>query len=187
MEREYFDGLYAADPDPWRFATSDYEREKYADTVAALEGRRYSRGLEVGCSIGVLTRRLAAQCDDLLAVDLSELAVASARERLTDLAGVRVQCRSLPEEMPGGPFDLIVCSEVLYYWSRDLLLEALDELTMRLEPGGSLLAVHWRPRTRTYPLQGEEVHALLREHPALRLAFSEEHEHYLIDRFDRHA
>ena len=48
--------------------------------------------------------------------------------------------------------------------------------------------MHWRPRTRTYPLQGEEVHALLREHSGRdRLAFPCEHEHYLLDRFDRHA
>jgi SAM-dependent methyltransferase len=70
----------------------------------------------------------------------------------------------LPEELPAGPFDLIVCSEVLYYWSRDLLLAALPPMVAALAPGGSLLAVHWRPGTRTYPLLGDEVHDLLAEH-----------------------
>ena len=32
----YFERLYARDPDPWRFATSEYERDKYAATLAAL-------------------------------------------------------------------------------------------------------------------------------------------------------
>ena len=32
----YFEQLYASDPDPWRFATSDYERDKYAATLDAL-------------------------------------------------------------------------------------------------------------------------------------------------------
>ena len=43
----YFEGLYAADPDPWRFATSDYERDKYAATLAALPRRHYARALDV--------------------------------------------------------------------------------------------------------------------------------------------
>ena len=121
LERDYFEDLYAADRDPWRFATSAYERDKYARTVAALEGRRFARGLEVGCSIGVLTERLAGSCDELLAVDVSERAVATARERLAGRHGVEVECRSLPEETPDGPFDLIVCSEVLYYFDAELL------------------------------------------------------------------
>ena len=187
LGRDYFEGLYAADPDPWGFETSEYEREKYSRTVAALEGRRFARGLEVGCSIGVLTRRLAGSCDALLAVDVSERAVAAARERLGGLPGVRVEERSLPEDMPDGPFDLVVCSEVLYYWDAALLTEALDGLGPRMDPGGSLLAVHWRPPTETYPLQGEEVHDLLRRRPEFELGFSEVNEHYLLERFDRPA
>jgi len=59
----YFDALYAASPDPWAFETSAYERAKYAATLDALPARRYRRALEVGCSIGVLTRQLADRCD----------------------------------------------------------------------------------------------------------------------------
>ena len=60
----FFDDLYAADPDPWDFETSPYEAAKYDATIAALEGRRFASGLEIGCSIGVLTDRLRAHCDD---------------------------------------------------------------------------------------------------------------------------
>jgi hypothetical protein len=56
----YFDALYARDPDPWRFATSDYERAKYRATLAALPGPLLGAALEVGCSIGVLTRHCPA-------------------------------------------------------------------------------------------------------------------------------
>ncbi|MFC7609312.1 SAM-dependent methyltransferase [Teichococcus aestuarii] len=59
----YFEALYAADPDPWRFRDSAYEAGKYAATLAALERPRYGRVLEVGCSIGVLTKQLAGRCD----------------------------------------------------------------------------------------------------------------------------
>ena len=43
-----FDALYAGDPDPWGFETSDYEHRKYDATLAALGARRFERALEVG-------------------------------------------------------------------------------------------------------------------------------------------
>ena len=33
LRPEYFDALYAADPDPWNFAASPYEQDKYALTL----------------------------------------------------------------------------------------------------------------------------------------------------------
>jgi hypothetical protein len=33
LSPEYFDALYAADPDPWKFAASPYERAKYTLTL----------------------------------------------------------------------------------------------------------------------------------------------------------
>ena len=71
---EFFERLYAAEPDPWGFETSAYERAKYDATIAALPPGPISTALEVGCSIGVLTERLARRCDRLLAVDVSEAA-----------------------------------------------------------------------------------------------------------------
>ncbi|RYI86437.1 MAG: hypothetical protein EON47_22590, partial [Acetobacteraceae bacterium] len=74
----YFDALYAATPDPWAFASSDYEREKYAATLAALPRPHYARVLEIGCSIGVLTRMLAGRGDAVVALDVAETALAAA-------------------------------------------------------------------------------------------------------------
>jgi predicted TPR repeat methyltransferase len=184
LDREYFEELYAASPDPWNFETSDYEREKYAHTLGALGGRRFRRALEAGASIGVFTRMLADTCDELLAVDVSEKAVAAARERLEGLDHVRVERRTLPEEMPGGPFDLIVASEVLYYFPREEMLAMLDGFERVLAPGGALLAVHWRRETRTYPLQGDEVHALLPAHTGLVPTASVTEPDYRLDLFE---
>ena len=171
---EFFDELYAGDPDPWGFATSEYERAKYYATIAALEGRRYGRGLEIGCSIGVLTQRLAHHVDELLAVDVSEAALAQARARNPD---VRVERREIPEEFPDGRFDLIVCSEVLYY----LDLPAFEQTLERLQ--GTVLAVHWRHPTKRYPLPGDEVHERLR-HRFGPPAYSRTTPDYRLDRFD---
>ena len=167
LDREYFENLYGQSPDPWGFETSPYEREKYERTLGVLQGRRYQCALEIGCSIGVFTTMIAPLCDKLWAVDVSERAVDTARERLAGFLHVQVEQRRLPEETPEGPFDLIVASEVLYYWPKEVLLAALRRFEEVLAPGGVLLAVHWRKETKTYPLQGDEVHALLMEHTHL--------------------
>jgi predicted TPR repeat methyltransferase len=167
LGREYFEGLYAESKDPWNFEASEYEQNKYARTLAVLGERTFRRALEAGASIGVFTEMLADRCDELLAVDVSERAVAEARRRLSGRRHVRVERRTLPEEMPDGPFDLIVASEVLYYFPREEMLTVLRGFERELAPGGILLAVHWRRKTETYPLQGDEVHDLLVEHTRL--------------------
>ena len=187
IEPDWFEDLYRTDPDPWGFATSPYEQAKYARTLDALgpADRRFARAFEAGCSIGVFTRLLAPRCDDLLAVDASPTAVAHARDRLAAYDHVRVDHRVLPEDLPEGPFDLVVCSELLYYWSADPLRELLARLESLVSPGGSLLAVHWRPQTTTYPLRGDEVHRILADETRLVHAFGLVETRYLIDRYDR--
>ena len=187
LDREYFEELYAASPDPWNFETSDYEREKYRRTLSVLGDQRFRRALEAGSSIGVFTRMLAGLCEELLAVDVSEKAVEAARERLKGFEHVRVERRTLPEEMPEGPFDLIVASEVLYYFPREEMLAMLDGFETVLAPGGALIAVHWRRETRTYPLQGDEVHGLLAAHTSLTLTESVAEPDYRLDLFEDQA
>ena len=184
LDREYFENLYAASSDPWDFETSPYERRKYERTLGILARRRYHRALEVGCSIGIFTEMLAPLCDELLAVDVSERAVAAARERLASFPHARVERLTLPEEMPEGPFELVVASEVLYYWPKDVMLAALRRFEEVLAPGGALLAVHWRKETRTYPLQGDEVHELLLRHTRLTNIATIIEPEYRLDLFE---
>ena len=184
LGRDYFEGLYAASRDPWNFETSDYEREKYRRTLDVLGDRRFRRALEAGASIGVLTAMLAGRCDELLAVDVSEKAVAAAQERLKEQAHVRVERRTLPEETPEGPFDLILASEVLYYFTREEMLAMLYAFETILAPGGVLLAVHWRRETQTYPLQGDEVHELLAANTRLTLTQAVAEPDYRLDLFE---
>jgi SAM-dependent methyltransferase len=150
----YFEALYAGDPDPWRFASSDYEREKYAATLAALPRARYRRALEVGCSIGVLTAALAPRCEALLAVDVAETALAAAQRRCAALPQVRFARMRLPQDWPGGAFDLILLSEVLYYLDAEDLARMADRVAGSLATGADLLLVHWTGET-DYPLGGD--------------------------------
>lgn len=160
-----FEATYARSPDPWGFATRWYETRKYALTMAALAQPRYQRGFEPGCSIGMLTAQLAERCDYLLAADGVDAAVEQARDRLAGRDHVTVNKLVLPEEWPDGPWDLVVLSELGYYFDGDdlgLLLGRAAETTVA---GATLIAVHWRGAT-DYPLTGDAVHQAIHDHGA---------------------
>ncbi|GGC66646.1 SAM-dependent methyltransferase [Chelatococcus reniformis] len=156
----YFRALYGTDPDPWSFATSDYERDKYAATLAALPHPRYRNAFEVGCSIGVLTAGLARRCDRLLAVDIAEEPLVAARQRCADLQHVRFARRAVPGQWPNETFDLIVLSEVVYYLAAADVEHLCARLVDGLEHGGHLLLVHWLGKT-DYPLSGDAAAELV--------------------------
>lgn len=155
----YFDAMYAASPDPWGFIDRWYERRKRALTLALLPAPRYASAYEPGCSIGVLTAELAQRCNRLLATDSSAAAVAAARARCAELPGVRVEQATLPGDWPPEPPELVVLSEVGYYFDAATARRVADLAAA----ADTLLAVHWRHEVADYPLRGDEVHALLAE------------------------
>ncbi len=185
LQPSYFDDVYRNSPDPWQFETSAYEAAKYSDTLASLPHPRYRNALEVGCSIGVLTTQLAARCDRLLSIDVSETALASARQRCSALPQVRFARMQMPGEAPEGPFDLIVLSEVAYYWDRGDLDRSASLLAARQPPGSQLLLVHFTPHVPDYPLTGDEVHKLWLARPEWRSLAGHLRESYRVDLLER--
>lgn len=163
VPQDHFDALYAASADPWGFVDRWYEQRKYALTLAALPDERYGAAYEPGCSIGVLSEALALRCDRLLASDGSAAAVESARERLAGHRHVVVEQRRLPGEWPPGSYDLVLLSELLYFFSPADLDLVLGRAVDALLPGGALVAVHWRHPSSDHPLPTEEVHSRLAE------------------------
>lgn len=187
---ERFERIYERSADPWGYLSSSYEREKYADTLAALPAKPIGRALEVGCSIGIFTEQLAQRCCQLVALDFSARALALAESRLAGLANVTALHASFPEQAPPGPWDLIVCSEVLYYLDRETLLAAVGWLATQLAQGASVLAVSWRGEGAHEPLRGDDAHDVLARELSRWHAF-DGREHggrgrpgYRIDRFD---
>lgn len=148
---DYFDAMFSANPDPWAFETSPYEAEKYSRSLAALGGRRYRNALEVGCANGVFTGLLTDHCDRVLALDISKLAIELAARRCGGKPNVAFSVLEFPAKEPtGAPFDLVVISEVAYYWSDADLVRAGNWLMNGLARGGDLLLVHWTGET-DYP------------------------------------
>lgn len=183
----YFEQLYATDPDPWQFETSDYEAQKYAATLAALPKPQYRSGFEIGGSIGVLTEKLGERCQSLLSVDVCAQAQARAQVRCRHLPHVEFAQMQVPHQFPERIFDLIVVSEVGYYWGWDDFPTAQRLIARHLEPEGHLLLVHWTPQTRDYPLSGDEVHAAFWEQVGTLYSslISQREQRYRLDLFER--
>lgn len=158
LKPEYFEAVYAARDDPWDFETSEYEAAKYAATLDALPNSQYDSAFEIGCSIGVLTEKLAARCNRLLSVDVNEKALSRAAERCADLSQVTLKKMVIPGEFPNEDFDLIVVSEVGYYLSRADWCEAQEKIIGRLKPEGAVILVHWTHFVPDYPQTGDAVH-----------------------------
>lgn len=161
LGQDFFADFYSGGADPWGFETRWYERRKRDLTLAALPRERFETALELGCSIGVTTAALAVRCDDLLALDIVEEPLRTARKRLADRPRVRFERRTLPEEWPAGRFDLIVMSEVGYYLDTAGLRDLVRRMRGALTDDGVLVACHWRHPVAEYPLTGDAVHEVL--------------------------
>jgi peptidoglycan/xylan/chitin deacetylase (PgdA/CDA1 family)/GT2 family glycosyltransferase/SAM-dependent methyltransferase len=136
-----FERIFGGRSDPWDY-DSAYEQEKYRQTLGLLP-ERVEHALEVGCAEGVFTRLLAERVRRLTAADISPRALARARERCADSANVAFAQLDLFAQPLAGRYDLIVCSELLYYApDRAALRRTAEALADALEPGGTLLAAH---------------------------------------------
>ena len=180
---EFFEAKYKADPDPWKFATSAFEHSRYNTALAALGGRRFHHAFEPACSVGVLTARLAEVCDRVSAFDLSATAAAIATERCAGLPNVTVRCASLADAVPDPDVDLLVLSEVGYYFPTDEWARILDRLVASVRPGCIVLAGHWLGISDEHITGGDQVHTTLRANPKLHLLHEERHDIFRLDLF----
>ncbi|MBV2148044.1 nodulation S family protein [Sphingobium sp. AS12] len=189
LGHDYFETMYRGTDDPWDLESSAYERDKYAHSIGALAGRTYELGFEIGCAKGVLTQSLATQCHALLAIDVSETALKAARERCAALDHVSFGRMIFPGRAPiGSAFDLIILSEVAYYWDAHDISRAAQWIATHIAPGGDILLVHWTGET-DYPQSGDD--AVIKLQAALALAITvittERMPHYRLDLWRAHA
>jgi hypothetical protein len=182
--RAYFEGMYRDNVDPWGFESSTYEKRKYAVTAASLPRARYRSAYEPGCSVGVLTELLANQCDRLLCSDIIPAALQRAEARLRKRPHVWFEERSIPDQWPEGPFDLVVLSEIAYYFDEADLGEVLQCVMGSTQSGAHVVGVHWRGQT-DYPLSGDRAHELISEVPGLVNIVQHREQEFLLDVWER--
>ena len=189
LDSEYFKKVYAANDDPWDFETSEYEAGKYAATLAAMPKRHYENALEIGCSIGVLTRFLAERCTHLLATDVSQKALDQAADRCSEFTNISFRRMSFPHEFPEDHFDLIMISEVAYYLSPADWQLAMSSLYAKLEVEGNVVLVHWLPEVHDYPQTGDQIHDSFAQFMKGKMdnVFTSRAENYRIDVWEKSA
>jgi len=164
----HFDALYAADEDPWAVRAAWYERRKRALLLACLGKERYRSAFEPGCGNGEMSAALAARCDKLLACDGSLAAVAAARRRLHGIDTVRIEQRSLPAQWPQGEcFDMVVISELAYYFEAAVLEDMLARACAMLEQGGELVLCHYLHDFDDRVTRTAQAHALAGSMPGM--------------------
>jgi SAM-dependent methyltransferase len=182
---EFFERKYRENADPWDFARSEYERSRYGAIISGLGERRYERAFEPGCSVGELTWRLASHCELVDAIDISATAIDRAKLCCSGLSNVTLRVGGLPHHIPEGSFDLIVFSEIGYYFDEAGLQELGKSLVDHISSSGTLLAAHWLGTSKDHVLSGDRVHEVLGGLDGLRLSYSERYERFRLDRWER--
>jgi LmbE family N-acetylglucosaminyl deacetylase/SAM-dependent methyltransferase len=176
-----FASLYRESEDPWSVEGRWYERRKFDLTTAILPRRRFRRAYEPGCSSGWLTARLAERCEEVLASDVVPSAVRAARRRVP---AANVEFREgAASEVPEGPLDLVVLSELGYYLSEAEFAAFRERARGALAPGGCLVAAHWRHPIEEAHRTAEQVHRALAEVPGWVRRASYRDEDVLIEVF----
>ena len=171
---EFFEQRYRDSGDPWDLAHDGYEQARYDTIIRVLQGRHYRYAFEPGCAVGALTEKLATICDRVDACDFSQTAVEQARARCARLPGVSVRCASVTDPAPISKYDLIVLSEIGYYFTPTAWQSVVADMVDRMQPGATLLASHWLGRSPDHILTGDEVHACM-QHPKLKHEQAERH------------
>ncbi len=140
--RQYFEALYNSGEDPWRY-TSEYEQVKYQQTLDILPNKKWKRILELGCAEGVFTEMLAPHGSQIMATDVSQVALKRAAERCQSFPQIQfkhldIATGNIPQQQ-----DLIVCSEILYYTgNHHALKDALKRMSESLNKEGYLVMAH---------------------------------------------
>jgi SAM-dependent methyltransferase len=182
---EYFDAMWSTGPDPWDHGGRFYEHRKYALTAAMLRTSTYESMFEPGCATGILTQMLEPRARRYVATDRHARAVEVTAARVGSRPGLRVEQGQIPDDWPDEQFEAVVLSEVLYYLDPADVITSLDRAASVTARGAELVAVHYREPVVDHAILGDEVHALIAEHPAWRLEISHVEQLFVLESFMR--
>jgi SAM-dependent methyltransferase len=137
-----FEALFRSGPDPWDYENA-YETTKLRQALDLLPDLSCKHALELGCAEGHASRHIARRVKHLHATDVSTTALERAARRCEDLSNVTFGRLDLMTDPVRGPYDLIVCSEILYYCRHlRVLRQVARRIASGLRSGGYLLMTH---------------------------------------------
>ncbi len=140
-----FERLYQTEDDPWQIGDADTPR--YNTYLELLRPHAKGAVLDIGCGFGALLARLAGDGIALEGIEISETAVVKGRQRfpfitfhsgnaarIADVAGIQDR-----------KFDLIICSDVIYYITEREQSELLAWINNHLSAEGVAFVAAWCP------------------------------------------
>jgi SAM-dependent methyltransferase len=152
---------YQAEPEPWAYSDRAIEMLRHDWVAATVADLAPKRVLDLGCSVGQLTARLAALPVELHAMDVAPSAVPRARMRVRErpaAARVAFACGSATElPFATGSFDVVVASDGIYSWdlSPAARARALRELRRVVADDGRVVFTEHMRREKFASFFGE--------------------------------
>jgi 2-polyprenyl-3-methyl-5-hydroxy-6-metoxy-1,4-benzoquinol methylase len=130
-------------PDPWNYGTAwgEAHLELTENLIElAATGGPVTRALDIGCGEGWFTERLLPRCEEVVAVDISPVALERARRRCGDAPNVHFERWNLFNGRSLGEFDLVLALGVLELFRRPWVVRRVRQRVLdTLAPGGQLL------------------------------------------------
>lgn len=136
-----FNRFYWLDKDPFGAKDSKYEISKQNRLLELIARQEYRLSLDVGCGNGLLSRRIAAHCEHIIGIDFSSRAVQLAQQNCTGVPNMTLDVADIRNYESSQRFDLIICSEVLYYLQGQALAAVVEKLHRISTPGARLALV----------------------------------------------
>jgi protein-L-isoaspartate O-methyltransferase len=146
-----FDRIYLEHGDVWSYRTSPDERVKYDLILSTvLRCRRgHHAALDVGCSVGVLSGRLAQHFEKVVAFDISLEALRLAEQDLATLHNVETKIADVRSFDLGVTFDVIICAGMLRYVAEHESDAVCRRIAKHLSKDG-VLVVEYSPEFRQW-------------------------------------
>ncbi|MEN4041567.1 MAG: class I SAM-dependent methyltransferase [Anaerolineaceae bacterium] len=136
-----FNRFYWLDKDPFGAKDSKYELSKQDRLLEFIAQQENRLSLDVGCGNGFLSRRIAAHCGQLIGIDFSSKAIQLAQQNCAGVTNISLHVDDIRNYEHAEVFNLIICSEVLYYLHGQALDDVVKKLHRLSAPDGRLALV----------------------------------------------
>ena len=87
--------------------------------------------------------------------------------------------------MPPVGVDLIVLSEVGYYFQPHIWAQLTEATIASMQPGSTVLSVNWLGNSPDHRMSGDQTAEILAANPNLKLELAQRHESFRLERWLR--
>jgi len=135
MNARTFDDMYEKG-NAWGILTDFVHHVRYDMLFDMIKNMRFRNALDIGCAYGLFTKRLKRISDSVTGTDISKISVNYCKKKYKNIKFRQEDILDLKEK---NKYDLIVCSETIYYMSRRKRINALRNIYNALKEDGILL------------------------------------------------